>query len=246
MNVRTMTVEAAAAAAGRAHRSDQALGRTGGPAGNAKLTAWTGLVLLILFLAELVTLLDVHGLLSWHIVIGTLLLPPTLLKTASTGWRMIGYYLGNQPYRRSGPPPMLLRLLGPLVVLSTVAVLGTGVALILAGPATSRTGFPSLLMWHKAAFLVWAAATGLHVLGRAIPALRLMLPAAAAGPVPGRALRVTTLVLTMAVAAGAALLLLGRAEPWRTEPRHFHDRPGATAPGENRPGSLGRLSPTPR
>ncbi len=246
MNVRTLTVEAAAAATGRRHRPDEALGRTGGPAGNAKLTAWTGLVLLILFLAELVTLLDVHGLLSWHVVIGTLLLPPALLKTGSTGWRMIGYYLGNQPYRRSGPPPMLLRLLGPLVVVSTLAVLGTGVALILAGPAASRTGFPSLLTWHKASFLVWATATGLHLLGRAIPALRLMLPAAAHRPVPGRALRVTTLVLTMAVAAGAAVLLLGQAGPWRTEPRYFHHRPGATAPGEDRPGSLGRLSPTPR
>ncbi|WP_138734092.1 hypothetical protein [Modestobacter excelsi] len=40
-------------AAGRSHRSDAVTGRTGGPAGNARLTAWTGLLLLVLFLAEL-------------------------------------------------------------------------------------------------------------------------------------------------------------------------------------------------
>jgi hypothetical protein len=50
-------------ATGRSHRSDAATGRTGGPAGNARLTAWPGL-LLVLFLAELVTLLDVRGLIS--------------------------------------------------------------------------------------------------------------------------------------------------------------------------------------
>ena len=72
-------------AIGRGHRSDPVLTGSGGPAGNARLTAWTGLVLLALFLAELVTLLDVRGLLSWHVAIGVLLVPPALLKTASTG-----------------------------------------------------------------------------------------------------------------------------------------------------------------
>lgn len=244
MDVRALTVEAAAAATGRNHRPDEALGRTGGPAGNARLTAWTGLVLLILFLAELVTLLDVRGLLSWHVVIGTLLLPPALLKTGSTGWRMIGYYLGRRPYRRAGPPPMLMRLLGPLVVLSTLAVLGTGVALVLVGPETSRNGLIAvagqqvgLLMLHKASFVVWGAATGLHVLGRTVPALRLTLWTGGDGPVSGRALRAVSIVLALAVAAGAAVLVLGQAGPWRAEPRylgHRHHRPGAAAPAKVR------------
>jgi len=72
-------------ALGRARRSDPVLPRTGGPAGNARLTAWIGLGLLIAFLAELVTLLDVAGLISWHIIIGVLLVPPALAKTATTG-----------------------------------------------------------------------------------------------------------------------------------------------------------------
>jgi hypothetical protein len=238
MDVRALAVETADAAIGRSHRPDEALGRTGGPAGNAKLTAWTGILLLILFLAELVTVLDVRGLLSWHVVIGVLLVPPALLKTATTGWRMIGYYLGRRTYRRSGPPPMLLRLLGPFVVASTLAVLGTGVALVLAGPASSRgnllevAGFGvGLLMLHKASFVVWAVATGLHVLARTVPALRLTLLAQASGPVAGRALRLAAITLTMAVAAGAAVLILGHAAPWRTEPGHLHHRPGATRTG---------------
>jgi len=237
MDVRELAVDAASAAAGRNHRPDEAIGRTGGPAGNARLTAWTGLVLLVLFLAELVTLLDVRGLLTWHVVIGTLLIPPALVKTGSTGWRMAGYYLGRRPYRRAGPPPMLLRLLGPLVVASTLAVLGTGLALVLVGPATARDGLVDvagqpigLLMLHKASFVVWAGATGLHVLGRAVPALRLLAPGAAPGRVAGRTLRITTIVLTLAVAAGAALLVAGQAGPWRDEPRPFRHRAAAATP----------------
>lgn len=82
------------AAAGRTHRADAVLPGTGGPAGNAQLTAWLGLVLLALFLAQLVTLLDVRGLISWHLAIGLLLVPPALVKMATTGWRMARYYTG--------------------------------------------------------------------------------------------------------------------------------------------------------
>jgi hypothetical protein len=251
MDVRAITVEAATVASGRAHRPDEVLPRTGGPAGNATLTAWTGLLLLILFLVELVTLLDVRGLLSWHVVVGTLLIPPALLKTGSTGWRMIGYYRGNRPYRRAGPPPMLLRLLGPLVVASTLAVLGTGVTLVLVGPAAGRHSLldvagqhVDMLLLHKASFVVWAAATGLHVLGRAVPALRLALPRSGTqGRIPGRAGRATIVAVTMAVAVVAAVLVLGQAGPWRSEPRDFHARPGTSAPGGDRHGSLGRIAP---
>ena len=213
MDVRAMSVEAVVVATGREQRRDEIRPGTGGPAGNAALTAWTGLLLLVLFVVELVTLLDVRGLLSWHVAVGTLLIPPALLKTGSTGWRMIGYYLGRRPYRRSGPPPMLMRLLGPLVVLSTLAVLGTGVALVLVGPASGRTGLITvagqsigLLMLHKAAFLVWAGATGLHVLGRAVPALRLTVHAGRTGPVSGTGLRVVAVVLALGGMAIVALL----------------------------------------
>ena len=113
-------------AVGRRHRPDPVTGRTSGPAGNAELTALTGLALLPLIVVELVTLLDVRGLLSWHVVVGVLLTAVAALKIASTGWRILRYYTGNQPYRTAGPPPLLLRLLGPLVIAGTVAVLASG------------------------------------------------------------------------------------------------------------------------
>ena len=91
-------------AVGHSHRDDAILRRTGGPAGNAVLTAWTGLVLLGLSLAELLTLLSVHRLIGWHVVIGTLLIPPAILKTGSVGWRIVRYYGGNPIYRKAGPP----------------------------------------------------------------------------------------------------------------------------------------------
>src|SRR5215471_16465349 len=136
MDVRSLTDPVVAEATGRTHRHDEAL-PGGGPAGNARLTAWVGLVLLALFAAELVTLLDVRGLVSWHVAVGIALIPPALVKTGSTGWRIVRYYTGNRPYRRAGPPPLLLRVLGPLVVLTTLAVLGTGVLLLVVGAGAS-------------------------------------------------------------------------------------------------------------
>src|SRR3954469_9819869 len=121
-------------AVGRGSRSDPIVGRTAGPAGNAQLTAWTGLLLLGLVAAELVTLIDVHGLLSWHVVVGTLLTAVAALKIVSTGWRSVRSYTGHRPYEQAGPPPLLLRVLGPLVVAGTVGVLASGLWLLGRGP----------------------------------------------------------------------------------------------------------------
>jgi hypothetical protein len=54
-----------------------------------------------------------------------------------------------------------MRLLAPLVVVSTVVVFASGVALLYAGPS----GRGTLLPLHKASFIVWLLATGLHVFG---------------------------------------------------------------------------------
>jgi hypothetical protein len=232
MVLRDAAEEFAAEAVGRSRRDDAVLARTGGPAGNARLTAWTGLLLLVLFLAELVTLLDVRGLLSWHVVIGVLLVPPALLKTASTGWRIVRYYGGNRPYRMAGPPPLILRVLGPLVILSTLAVLGTGVALILLTPSAGRQDLfaagrfgITVLFLHKASFVVWAVATGVHTLARLIPAVRLtVLPAI--GRVPGKVGRTAALSLTVMVAIVAAALALSLAAPWRADRPFDRGRPG--------------------
>jgi hypothetical protein len=133
----------------------------GGPDGNAQLTAATGVVLLILLAALGVTIVFIGGLLSEHLFLGLLLLGPVALKMASTGYRFARYYTHDREYVRRGPPEMWLRVLGPFVILSTVAVFGTGVWLLIVGPDHRD---PALLL-HKVTFFVWLAATGLHVLG---------------------------------------------------------------------------------
>ena len=129
-------------------------------AGNARLTAANAAVLLVLLAAEGVTILRVHQLLSPHVFIGVVLIPPVLLKVASTTWRFARYYTGAPAYRRKGPPPVLLRLLGPVVVILTLVLLFSGVGLLL----VSRPWLPLLLKVHKASFVLWFGAMTIHVL----------------------------------------------------------------------------------
>lgn len=222
------------AALGRSHRVDPILPRTGGPAGNAQTTAGLGILILLLVLVELVTLLDVSGLISWHIVVGVLLVPPTLAKCASTGWRIARYYSGSRPYRQAGPPPMPLRVLGPLVVATTIAVLASGLALLPLGPDAGRTPLFSALgqhvsplTIHQGVFILWCVATGLHVLERTVYALRLLTKSRPAGS----AIRAAAIVTTIAVGAVAAAIVLSASGSWtHGHLRHRYDRPGVAQP----------------
>jgi hypothetical protein len=223
-----------ATAVGWSHRPDPVAPRTGGPAGNARLTAWLGLVLLAFFLAESATVISVGHFITAHILIGAFLVPLVLLKTATTGWRIVRYYQGAPDYRQAGPPPLLLRILGPLVVLTGLAVLGSGLALVALGQSSYQNlvtvlGFGiSALTIHQACFVVWLAATGLHVLGRTVPALQV---ATGSGRhhdhVPGRAARSVTLLGTVAVGVAVALLVTHLAGDWtHHQVGHDHHRFG--------------------
>jgi hypothetical protein len=136
-------------------------------AGNARRTAANAavllmlLVLLVLPAAQGVTILRVRQLLSPHVFIGVVLIPPALLKVASTTWRFARYYTGAPAYRRKGSPPVLLRILGPVVVILTLVLLFSGVGLLL----VSRPWLPLLLKVHKASFVLWFGAMTIHVLG---------------------------------------------------------------------------------
>jgi hypothetical protein len=132
----------------------------GGPAGNEQLTGATGVLLLVLLAALGVTILRIRPLLGPHMFLGLLLVPPVLLKMASTGYRFARYYTHDPPYREKGPPAAIARLIAPVVVLSTAVVFASGVALLLIGPGSRR----SLLPVHKVSFIVWLAFTSLHVL----------------------------------------------------------------------------------
>jgi hypothetical protein len=181
-----------------------------GPERNARLTALTGVVLLVLLAVEGVTLMSLQAMISWHIFVGVLVVPVVGLKLASTGYRFFRYYTRRADYVRAGPPHPLLRLLGPVVVLSTVVLLGSGLALIAVGP-----GDGLVLNLHKASFIVWLGAMGLHVLAHV-----LKLPAVLAGdwassrPAPGRRLRLLLVVAALAAGVLLAFETLPLAHSW--------------------------------
>ena len=137
----------------------------------------TGAVLIVLLAVLGVTILRI-GQLTWlHLFLGLLLIGPVALKIASTGYRFVRYYTGDPAYLGKGPPPAFLRMLGPVVVLSTIGVFATGVVLLALGPASRSTW----LLLHKVFFFAWLAATALHVLGH-LPEIRRGLIAPRAGP----------------------------------------------------------------
>jgi hypothetical protein len=123
----------------------------------------------VLLAAEGVTILRIRVLLTPHVFIGMLLVPPVLLKMGSTIWRFARYYLGDPAYRRKGPPLPIFRLIGPVVVVLTLAVFGTGIALLV-GPRSWRS---ELLQLHRDTFIVWLAVTAVHVLGHLADTARL-------------------------------------------------------------------------
>lgn len=129
--------------------------------GNARLTGSVAAVLLVLLAVEGVTVLRVGSLLTVHVVVGLVLIPPIVLKLASTGYRFTRYYAGSPAYRRKGPPPMALRVLGPLVVLLTVILFATGVALLFASASLRSL----LLTLHQVSFVLWFVVMTVHVLG---------------------------------------------------------------------------------
>ena len=180
---------------------------------NARLTATTAVVLFVLLAAEGVTILRIHALLSPHVFIGMMLIPPALVKTTSTMYRMARYYLGSPAYRRKGSPPLLLRLLGPVVVVLTAAVLASGVALLLAGSAWQRR----LLLLHKASFVLWFGAMTIHVLGHVADTARLAprdWMRNTRRDVAGAGLRQWAIASSLVVGVLLGYLILGRVGPW--------------------------------
>ncbi|MFZ1879943.1 MAG: hypothetical protein WAU41_07245 [Gaiellaceae bacterium] len=141
--------------------------RAWGPPGNERLTSTTGLVLLVLLGVETLTTIALRTYLHVHIFVGLLLLPPVALKLASTGWRFARYYTRNEAYRHEGPPRPLLRVLAPLLVLSTLSLFGTGVALIAFGH-----GGGQLRTLHTLSFIAWGVLMIVHVLAYLTRVLR--------------------------------------------------------------------------
>ncbi len=184
--------------------------QTGGPTGNSRLTGLTAAVLLVLLAVEGATLLSLQSFLSVHVFVGMLLVPIVGVKLASTGYRFVRYYTGKPAYVSAGPPPILLRLLGPIVVFSTVGLFASGVALVVLGP-----GQPLMLGLHKASFAVWLASMSAHVLAHLIKIPALTVPDVRGGKdVGGSRLRLALVAAAVVAGAILAVATLPLATPW--------------------------------
>ena len=145
------------------------------------------------------------ALLSVHIFVGLLLLGPVALKLATTGYRFARYYAGALEYVALGPPELLMRVLvAPVLVLSTLTLFGTGVALVVSPHRGAVLGL------HKASFVVWFGACSLHVLVYGLRTLRRLVAAAPGGEL------VRLAVVAVAIAAGIVLAVEAYplAAPW--------------------------------
>ncbi|MEZ2388336.1 hypothetical protein AB6813_02090 [bacterium RCC_150] len=183
--------------------------------GNERLTALTGAVLLVLSLVELFTvpvLRDPTAL--WvHLVVGVLLGGPVLLKIASTGYRFLRYYTGSPAYVAKGPPRLLPRILSPLLIVATVALIATGIGLALLPPGQSGPLRPL----HHASFVLWLVLLAIHVAiyARRVPGLiRADWRSTEPLRVPGRAARTTANVAALAIGAAAAVVLYPAFAAW--------------------------------
>ncbi|HEY0392828.1 MAG TPA: hypothetical protein VGC63_14105 [Solirubrobacterales bacterium] len=188
--------------------------RSGGAIGNGRLTAALAAILLVMLAAEGVTIPFIGPLRVEHILIGLLLIGPVAAKLASTGYRFTRYYLGASTYVRKGAPPMALRLLAPGVVFTTVALFGTGVALLVAGEPSDQLAF-----LHKVSFIAWFALMTIHVLGHVLEVPRQAVadwrrPGARELRLPGAGLRFAAIAAALAAGVGIAALAFSTTGSW--------------------------------
>jgi hypothetical protein len=181
----------------------------GGSEGNARLTAAIAAVLIVLLAAEGATIPMIRQWLTPHVFIGLLLVPPVLLKLASTGWRFVRYYRGVDDYVRRGPPNAFLRfLVAPIVTVTTITLFGTGIALVFMHP---QGGI--VLGLHKASFVIWFFTMSVHVLAHT-RTVGHYLRAGFARALPGRPLRQGLLLAALVAGVVVALAALPSAHAW--------------------------------
>lgn len=130
-----------------------------GVEGNARLTGYVAVALLVFLAIEVATLADLRRFLEVHAILGLFLVPPLLVKLGSVGYRFLRYYAHDPRYRAAGPPRMSMRVLGPVLVFLTLVLWVSGIELWLFG---YRFGFAWVPIHHGSAYL-WIAALAVHV-----------------------------------------------------------------------------------
>jgi hypothetical protein len=210
----------------RDHESMRPSGSTGtdgengagwsGVIGNERLTALAGAVLLVLMVVELVTVANLRAGLSVHVLIGVLLVGPLAVKLGSTGYRFLRYYTGSPAYVRKGPPRLPLRLLAPLLLVTTLVVIGSGIGLVVTGPLHPGP----LLLVHGMSTLLWLPLIAIHVFAylRQIPRLVAndWSKSSDMSLQKARSLRLGANLSALLASALAAILVLPVAAPWIT------------------------------
>jgi hypothetical protein len=189
-------------------------GRLGGTDGNEILTGATAAVLTVLLVAEGITILRIGGLIGVHMFIGLVLIPPVLLKLASTGYRVVRYYTGAGAYREKGPPPLPLRLIAPVLVAATAGVFVTGVLLLLLGHRSDQ-----LVLLHKITFVIWGVVFAVHFLAHLPRVIRILGPdwgAARRQALAGAGARGMLVAASLGAGIALALTLLGAIAGWQT------------------------------
>ena len=188
---------------------------------NARLTVDAALVLLILFAIQIATvIIGVRTHLSLHVVIGLILVPPLLIKISAVSWRFLQYYRHNEEYRRRGAPPPLLRLLGPVLVVVTLVLVGTGVAQFLA-PNEFNGPRGAIYDAHVASFVIWVPLVLTHVVRHAKDVRRLArrdLRRVTREAVSGATVRQAIVLTGLAVGLALALSLVGHVHTYLNVP----------------------------
>jgi hypothetical protein len=204
--------------------------KTFNPMGNERLTAGVGIALLLLTLAELVSVvLGVHQFMSLHVFVGFVLIPPVLLKLASTGWRFSRYYTGTQAYVVQGPPRLAMRLLAPAFIAATVVLFASGVAMgVLHGHALTVAR-----QLHGPASVTWIALVGVHVLvylKRALISSSEDLSRASRGSAGGARVRVYLIVVAVGSGLVIGIATVPAQHRWVNLRRHHHHEPNSAGP----------------
>lgn len=181
-----------------------------GVSANERLTSLTGALLFVLLGLMGITVLSVRDLLPEHFLLGFALLPPLALKLATTGYRFVRYYTGAPGYRLAGPPQLLLRMIAPVVVISTLAVFATGIELWLFGLRFGSVWIEA----HKLSFGIWLPATAVHVLSYVNRSATAVAEEVSGAPAAGAATRRGLVIGSLVAGAVLALASLTYASPF--------------------------------
>jgi hypothetical protein len=179
------------------------------------LTSTAAVVLLVLFSVEIITVvLGVWSVLTLHVMVGLILVPPILVKISSVSWRFIQYYRHDEEYRRKGPPAPALRLLSPVLLFVTIVLFASGIGLLWAPLPVAG----SLRKVHSASFYIWLPVLIAHVAAHA-RTVRRVAPRdwvrSSRATTPGAVVRQMIVLASLAIGLVLALSLVGQVGVYR-------------------------------